>query len=123
MTADPLQPPEHIGQMASKDTAIRMELVYHHIPKILEQLRPTRVMRKDPGMQHLWVTEDHMCTTPDRATGILWRVAVVGKCADLFSMRSQSFSQRVQLGQLVLRGVPLSETDTVLGSSARSGWC
>ncbi len=54
-------------------------------------------------MQHFWIAEHDVRTTADRATGVLRRIAVVGKCADLLSVDSQAVGQGVQLGQRVLR--------------------
>ena len=70
--------------------------------KVLEQLRPPRVVRQDAGMKHLGVAEDDMRAPADDPSGILWRVTVVGECPDLFTVAFQSVGQRVKLGELIL---------------------
>ena len=46
--ADPLEPAEHVGEMAAEDTAVRVELVDDDVAQILEEPDPLRVVRQDP---------------------------------------------------------------------------
>ena len=102
--ADPLQPSQHVGQMAAEHAAIGVELVDDDEAQVLEQLRPLRMVRQDPRMQHVGVAQHDVRARADRPARVLRRVAVVGEDADvglgrLVHMRRQF----VELGQLVLR--------------------
>jgi len=47
MPADAAQTSQDVAQMAAKDAAIRVELVYDDIAQIFKELGPPRMMRKD----------------------------------------------------------------------------
>ena len=109
--ADPPQPAQHIGQVAAEDTAIRMELVDDDVAKVLEQLRPARMVRQDPRVNHVGVGQHDVRAAADRAPRILRRIAVVREDADpLLPLPAcpspcgeRTVRKLVQLGQLILR--------------------
>ena len=109
--ADPPQPAQHIGQVAAEHSAIGMELVDHDVAKVLEQLRPARMVRQDPRVNHVGVGQHDMRAAADRATCVLRRIAVVGEDADPrlpFPLPPSPCGERtvdklVQLGELILR--------------------
>ena len=82
MAADPSQPAKNVRQVAAEDAAIGMQLVDDDIPEILEELGPSRVVRKDPRMNHVGVAEHDVCAASDGPPGVLRRIAVIGKHAD-----------------------------------------
>ena len=81
--ADAPHPPQDVGQVAAKYAAIRVQLVDHDIPEVLEELRPPRMVREDARMDHVRVAEDHVRASANGAPGILRRIAVVREDADL----------------------------------------
>ena len=83
MTADPLEAPEDVRQVAPEDAAIGVQLVDDDEAQVLEQLRPARVVRQDARMQHVGIAEHHVGTGPDRASRVLRRVTVVREHANL----------------------------------------
>ena len=90
--------------MAAEHTAIGVQLVDDDEPQVLEQLRPARMVRQDPGVQHVGVAEDDVGLAANRAPGVRWRVAVVGEDANLEVVAARhQLRQRVQLGELILR--------------------
>ena len=103
--ADALQPPHDVRQVAAEHAAIGVQLVDDHEPQVLEQLRPARMVRQDPRVQHVGVAEHDVRLAADRAPRVRRRVAVVGEDADLRIGRARvdELDERVQLGELVLR--------------------
>ena len=83
MPADALQPPQDVGEMTAEDAAIRVQLVDDHVAQVLEELRPARVMREDPGVHHVRIGEHDVRLPANGAPRIRRRVAVVGEDADL----------------------------------------
>ena len=69
--------------MAAEDATIGVQFVDDHELQVLEQLRPSRMVREDPRVHHVGVAEHDVRTTADRAPGILRRVPVVGEHTDL----------------------------------------
>ena len=58
MTADAPEAPKHVAQVAAEDAAVRVQLVDDHVAETFEQLRPSRMVRQDPRMHHVGITED-----------------------------------------------------------------
>ena len=103
MGTDASKPAEHVRQMAAEDAAIGMELVDDDVPEVLEQLRPSRMVRQDARMNHVRVREHHVRPSANRPTRILRRIAVVREDADTRLARAlEDRRQLVQLGELVL---------------------
>ncbi len=117
------EPSQHIRQMTPKHTSIGVELIDHHKPQVLEQLGPPRMVRQDPGVEHLGVAEHDLSAPPNNATSVLRRVAIVGEGADVLSVRPQSVGQAVKLRQLVLGeslgGKQIQRTRGGLGQDGR----
>src|SRR5436309_1622391 len=78
-------PSQHVAEMTPEDAAIRVQLVDDDVSKILEQLRPSRMVRQDARVQHVGIAQDEMRARPDRPPSVLRRVAVVGEHADLLA--------------------------------------
>ena len=68
--------------MAAKHAAIRVELVDDDEIEVLEQLRPSRMVRQDARMHHVGIAEHDVRAGADGAAGVLRRIAVVGVDAD-----------------------------------------
>ena len=77
------QAPHDVRQVAAEDATIRMQLVDHDEPEILEELRPTRMVRQDARVQHVRVAQHHVRAGAHRAPRVLGRVAVIGEDAEL----------------------------------------
>ena len=113
MPADAPQPPQDVGEVAAEHAAVGVQLVDHDVAQVLEQLRPARMVRQDPGVQHVRVAQHDVRAGADGAPGVLRRVAVVGEHADRGAppgvassssrLRVDQLDQAVQLGELVLR--------------------
>ena len=102
--ADPLQPPQDVRQVAAEHAAIRVQLVDDDELQVLEQLRPARMVRQDPRVQHVGIAEHDVRLAANRAPRIRRRVAVVGEDADLrVAVVRHQLGERVQLGELILR--------------------
>ena len=97
--ADALQAPDDIGDMASINAPRVVQLVNDDIAQVLEDLRPARVMRQNPAVQHVRVGEHHAGSLADRLAGVLRRVAVVGEGADV---GAHGVHHRLELVELVL---------------------
>ena len=90
--------------MAAEHAAIGVQLVDDDELQVLEELRPARMVRQDPRVDHVGVAEHHMRAPANRPARILRRVAVVGEHPDLmFGASRQLIGQLVQLRQLILR--------------------
>src|SRR4051812_20154795 len=90
--------------MAAEYASIRVELVEDYVPKILEQLGPSWMVRQDARMEHVRIAEDELGTRANCPPCVLGGVAVVGEDAYLVSARRlQRFAHRLELGELILR--------------------
>jgi hypothetical protein len=85
--ADAAQPPQHVGQVAAEHAAIRVQLVDDNELQVLEQLGPSRVVRKDPRVNHVGVAEHDVRAAANGATRVGRRIAVVGEDPDLQLVR------------------------------------
>ena len=81
--ADALQPPQDVREVAAEHAAIRVQLVDHDELEVLEKLRPARMVRQDPGVQHVGVAQHDVRLAANRAACIRRRVAIVGEHSDL----------------------------------------
>ena len=70
-------------EVAAENAAIRVQLVDDHEAEVLEQLRPSRMVRQDPRVQHVGVAQHDVRLAADRAACVRRRVAVVGEDTDL----------------------------------------
>ena len=93
------QPPEDVGQVASENAAVGVQLIDDHVVEALEELHPFGVVGEDRGVQHVRVGEDDVPGGTHRPAGVGGRVAVVGEGADLFT---DIRDQPVQFVELVL---------------------
>jgi len=66
VVAQPQEPPEHVGDVTAEHAAVRVRLVDNYVAQLLEQLEPLRVMRQDPGMEHVRVGHDDLAGSSDR---------------------------------------------------------
>ena len=79
-------------EVAAEHAAIRVQLVDDDEPQVLEQLRPARMVRQDPRVQHVGIAEHDVRLAANRAPRVRRRVAVVGEHADLEIRRRASTS-------------------------------
>ena len=97
--ADPLEPPDHVGQMAPEDAAVLVDFVDYHKAQVLEEAHPLRVMRKDAGVKHVGIGDHDVAHGSDRLPRADRRVAIVGVSLDV---GPQIRDQTVKLVELVL---------------------
>ena len=71
--------------MAAEHAAIGMQLVDDDVAQVLEEPRPTCMVRQHAGVKHVRVGENDVGTLPDRFARVLRRVAVVGEGAQIAS--------------------------------------
>jgi hypothetical protein len=103
MPADPAKPAQHVAQMAAEHAAIGVQLVDDDVAEILEQLRPPRMMRQDPRVQHVRIAEHQVRARANRPARILRRVAVVREDTDLIARGvCERLAQALQFRKLVL---------------------
>ena len=91
---------EDVAQVAAKHAAVGVKLVDDDVAQIFEEARPTRVVREDPGVQHVRVSQDDVALFANGFARIGGRVAVVGKNAEAVF---QALVEIVEFGELVLR--------------------
>jgi hypothetical protein len=72
--------------MASENTTISVQLIEHDVAQVLKQTNPSRVVRQDPGVEHVKIREDDVTAIPNRGAGIARSIAVIGKNAKLTSI-------------------------------------
>ena len=102
--AHALQPAQDVREMAPEHAAIGMQLVNHDEAQVLEELRPARMVRQDPRVQHVGIAEHDVRLAADRPARVGRRVAIIGEDADLeIAIARHEPGQRAQLGQLILR--------------------
>ncbi len=76
--AQPAQAADQVGHIRAEDAAVDVQLVDHDPTEILEQRRPARVVREDPGVEHVRVGQQQAHLVADRPALRGGRVAVVG---------------------------------------------
>ena len=76
--AHPLEPAQHVRDVAAEDPAQRVQLVDHDEPQPHEERRPAPVVREDPLVQHLGVGEHDVRVLAGPGPVVGRRVAVVG---------------------------------------------
>src|SRR5207248_4327923 len=107
MAADASQPSDDVGHVAAEQPAVGVKLVDDDKAQVLEKLEPLRVVRKDRGVEHVRVGDDHLSCTADNA-------AHVGRCVAVVGVRLETDVGRIgegpQLNQLV-RGQGLGGKD------------
>ena len=81
--------------MAAEHAAIRVQLVDHDEPQVLEELRPARMVRQDARVQHVGIAEHDVRRAANRPPRVRRRVAVVGEHADRMRVVRGSESGRV----------------------------
>jgi hypothetical protein len=79
VTADPAQPAQDVGEVASEHTTVGVQLVDHHVAKILEERGPLGVVGQDAGVEHVGVGQHEVGAGPHGPPRILRRVSVVGE--------------------------------------------
>jgi hypothetical protein len=97
--ADPLQPPQHVVEVAAKNAAIAVQLINHHVLEIFKKLHPLGVMRQDAGMQHVGIADHDVSLGANGLAGVLGGVAIVRKGLDVFA---SELNQLVKLFHLIL---------------------
>ena len=81
--------------MASEDASVGMQLIDHHVAKILEKLRPFRMVRQYAGMKHVRVSDDQIASRTNGLAGVLRGIAIVSEGANV---TLQGISQAVDFG-------------------------
>jgi hypothetical protein len=97
---DALQAADDVRDLAAEDAAIRVQLVDDDVLEAGEELPPSSVVGKDPGVEHVRVGQHHVAGVPDHGAPPGRCVAVVGVAAEV---DSEAGAQGAELGQLVLR--------------------
>ena len=78
MTTDALEPPQHIGEVTSENAAVGVELVDHHVAKVLKEVHPLRVERQDSGVEHVRIGEHEVGPRAHGTPRVLRGVPVIG---------------------------------------------
>ncbi len=98
MGADPPQAADDVGEVASEQPPVRVELVDDHVLEVLEELEPLRVVRKDGRVEHVRVA-DHDLPGRSNHAAHRWRsVAVIGAGLEV---QLGGLGQGAELDQLV----------------------
>jgi hypothetical protein len=98
--ADPLEPAQHVGDVAAEHTPIRVDLVDHHVAQVLEELRPLGVVRQDRLVEHVGVGDDDVAVQADRLARVARGVAVE---SEGLHPEVAGIVELQQFGHLVLR--------------------
>ena len=95
---DAFEPPENVGGVAAENAAIGMQLVDHDVAQILEEPRPTGVVRQHSGVQHIGIGQHDAGSAANGSACVLRRVAVIGKGANIAARRPD---QPMEFGELI----------------------
>jgi hypothetical protein len=98
VTADALEPPQHIGEMTSENPPVGVKLVDHHVAEILKEVHPLGVMRQDPRVEHVRIGQHEVGASAHGAPRVLRRIPVIGVHAHV----GQRLAELDQLRELVL---------------------
>src|SRR5262245_31058023 len=86
--------------MASKNASIGVELIGDDELQILKQAAPTRVVRKDPLVELVWVAENNSALRSYGRSSVLRSISVVGVDPEI---RAQSVPPTNKIVHLVVR--------------------
>ena len=81
--ADPLQTPEHIGEVATEHPSVDVQLVHHHVSQVGKELLPLGVVGQDAGVEHVGVGDHYVALLADGLTRVIRRVSVIGEGFDV----------------------------------------
>ena len=103
MPADALQAAQHVGEVAAEHAPVGVQFVDDDVAEVLEEPRPSRVVRQHAGMEHVGIAEDDVGAGANRAPRVGRRVAVVGEDADVaLRRRADDLREPLEFGELVL---------------------
>ncbi len=86
--ADAGQAPQHVGDVAAEDAAVRVQFVDDDVLEVLEETVPLVVVGEHAGMEHVRVGDHDVPGQPDGAPRGDRRVAVVGIGLDVDAERA-----------------------------------
>src|SRR6185436_2168860 len=66
VTADAAKTPEYVAQVAAEHTTVGMKFVQHDELEILEELRPSRMVRQNSRVQHVGIAQDQVRAAANR---------------------------------------------------------
>ena len=78
VAADPVEAPDHVGEVGSEDAAVRVDFVDDHVAQVGEEPVPAGVVGQNPLVEHIGVRQHEIAAVAQSATEILGRVPVVG---------------------------------------------
>ena len=81
--AYPLQAPDDVGDLASEQSSVGVELVDDHKLQAREKAAPPGVVRQQSGVQHVGVGHDDVAAFADGGPATGRRIAVVRVDANL----------------------------------------
>jgi hypothetical protein len=100
------EPRDHVRDVGSEDAAVGVQLVHDHVAELLEGARPVRVVREDPGVEHVRVGHDDGAALAGGAPRVPRRVAVVDDGRDReAALREQLPEARLLVARKRLGGV------------------
>jgi hypothetical protein len=97
--AQPKEPPQDVRDVRPEHAAVRVQLVHHDHPELLEQLEPLGVVGEDRRVEHVRVGDHDLAGLPDGGADRGGGVAVVAGRRDL---EARVLHQLPELRDLVL---------------------
>src|SRR6266436_5854415 len=98
--SDATKAAEDVAEVAAEDAAVGVQLVEHDVAEAFEEARPARVMREDPGVQHVRVGQDDVAFFANGFAGVSGSVAVISKNSEA---AVETLVEVVKFSELVLR--------------------
>ena len=98
--SDAAEAAQHVAQVAAEDAAVGVQFVDHDVAEVFKEARPSSMVRQDPGVQHVRVSQNDVTFFSDGLAGIGGRVAVVGENAEAIF---EALVEVVEFRELVLR--------------------
>ena len=80
--ADPKQPAQDVGDVATEHAPVRVQLVDDDVAQLFEQLEPLGVVGQDRRVEHVRVGDHDLAGGADGRPDRRRRVPVVGRCRD-----------------------------------------
>ena len=99
VSADTQQTAKNVGDVATEQAAVRVQLVYDDDLELFEELKPLRVVGQDRGMKHVGVGHNDLAGRSNGGTDGVRGIPVVGGRVDL---QPGSPAEFAHLGYLVL---------------------
>jgi len=68
--SDAAEAAQHVAQVAAEDAAVGVQFVDHDVAEVFEEARPSSMVRQDPNVEHVRVSQNDVAFFSDGLAGV-----------------------------------------------------